>query len=49
MIWATTQHYADFETQILEVTNKREFDADDIRHTEDFLVGMILRGIGLAI
>lgn len=49
MIWATTQHYADFETQILEVTNKREFDADDIRHTEDFLVGTILRGIGLAI
>src|SRR5690606_31433207 len=49
MIWAVAQHYAVFQAQILAVTIGRECGADDIRDTEDFLVGMILRGVGLAV
>ena len=47
LIWSSTQHYADFETQVLEVTNKRQFDADDIQRVSDFLVSMLLTGVGL--
>lgn len=47
LIWASTQHYADFETQVLEVTNKRQHDDDDIRNVSNFLVDMILTGCGV--
>lgn len=47
MIWSTTQHYADFNTQVLEVMNRREYDEDDIEHITQFLTGMILRGLEL--
>ncbi|MAD44793.1 MAG: TetR family transcriptional regulator [Oceanospirillaceae bacterium] len=47
MIWSTTQHYADFEIQVLEVANKRQYDDDDIAQVSDFLVDMILTGCGL--
>lgn len=47
MIWSTTQHYADFEIQILEVTNKRQYEPDDIEQISDFLVDMIFTGLGL--
>ena len=47
MIWATTQHYADFNTQVLEVMNRREYEVDDIVHITDFLTKMILAGCGL--
>ena len=47
MIWSTTQHYADFEIQVLEVANKRQYDDDDIAQVSDFLVDMILTGSGL--
>lgn len=47
MIWATTQHYADFSTQVLEVMNRREYDHDDIDHITEFLTNMILAGCGL--
>ena len=47
MIWSTTQHYADFNTQVLEVMNKREYDDDDIENITEFLTGMILRGLEL--
>jgi TetR/AcrR family transcriptional regulator len=45
MIWSTTQHYADFNTQILEVMNRREYDDDEIASITEFLTGMILRGL----
>ncbi len=48
MIWATTQHYADFNTQVLEVMNRREYDDDDIQSITDFLTDMILTGCGLS-
>lgn len=47
MIWATTQHYADFNTQVLEVMNRREYDADDIEHITQSLTNIILTGCGL--
>lgn len=49
MIWSTTQHYADFETQILEVTNKRQYEPDDMEQIADFLVDMIFTGLGLEV
>jgi len=47
MIWATTQHYADFETQVLEVMNKRQYEPDDIDQITDFLIDMIFTRLGL--
>ncbi len=47
MIWATTQHYADFNTQVLEVMNRREYDDDGIKNITHFLTDMILTGCGL--
>ena len=47
MIWATTQHYADFETQVLEVLNKRQYEPDDIDQITDFLIDMIFTRLGL--
>ena len=48
MIWATTQHYADFNTQVLEVMNRREYDDEGIQSITDFLTDMILTGCGLS-
>jgi TetR/AcrR family transcriptional regulator len=45
MIWSTTQHYADFNTQVLEVMNRREYDDEEIASITEFLTGMILRAL----
>lgn len=47
MIWATTQHYADFNTQILEVMNRREYDDEEIERITEFLTRMILKGLDI--
>ena len=47
MIWSTTQHYADFDAQILTVTNRREYEAEDVAEIKTFLCNMILAGCGL--
>lgn len=47
LIWSATQHYADFDTQILTVMNKADFEEDDIEEVIYFLTNMILRGCGL--
>ena len=39
--------YADFETQVLEITNKRQYAPEDIDHITDFLLDIILTGCGL--
>lgn len=49
MIWSTTQHYADFDTQVLTVSNKQEYDPEDVQNIKDFLVQMILGGCGLTV
>jgi TetR/AcrR family transcriptional regulator len=47
MIWSSTQHYADFETQVLTITNKIEYDVEDVERISRFLCHMILTGCGL--
>ncbi len=49
MIWATTQHYADFEAQILALTNKEAFIKDDLKRIGDTVSSIILAGVGLAL
>lgn len=47
MIWSSTQHYADFESQILTITNKLEYEDEDVERISRFLCHMILTGCGL--
>ncbi|MBW8189804.1 TetR/AcrR family transcriptional regulator [Neiella marina] len=47
LIWSSTQHYADFDVQILTIMNRAEYEQDMIDGIADFLSGMILRGCGL--
>ncbi|GLS25692.1 TetR/AcrR family transcriptional regulator [Marinibactrum halimedae] len=47
MIWSTTQHYADFETQVLTLMNRAEYERDDIERITNCLVHVILKGCGL--
>ncbi len=49
LIWSSTQHYADFQVQILMVENKAEYEKQDFDHAADFLTSVILRGCGLDI
>ncbi len=49
MIWSCTQHYADFETQVLTVSNKQEYDSEDVQAIKNFLCHMILAGCGLEV
>lgn len=46
-IWASTQTYADFSTQISLVLKKDQLDEEDFRQASDFLAHMILKGTGL--
>lgn len=47
MIWATTQHYADFEAQIFALTGKDSYDESDLIRVGNTLSEVILRGCGL--
>ena len=47
LIWSATQHYADFETQILTIMNQADFEEDDVEKVIAFLSDIILRGCGL--
>lgn len=47
LIWSATQHYADFEAQVLAITGRDSIDESDHRRTTDFLCHMILKGCGL--
>ncbi|MDO3721205.1 TetR/AcrR family transcriptional regulator [Marinobacter sp. chi1] len=47
LIWSSTQHYADFQVQILMVENKAEYEQRDFDHAAEFLIDVILRGCGL--
>ncbi|SET30372.1 TetR/AcrR family transcriptional regulator [Thalassotalea agarivorans] len=48
LIWSSTQHYADFETQILTVLNQAEFEEKDEKAVTRFLTNMVLKGCGIA-
>lgn len=47
LIWSSTQHYADFETQVLTIMNRAEYEDEMIGQISDFLSQMILAGCGL--
>ncbi|NQZ23549.1 MAG: TetR family transcriptional regulator C-terminal domain-containing protein [Colwellia sp.] len=47
LIWSSTQHYADFETQILTIMNRADYEDEDVETVISFLTDMILRGCGL--
>jgi TetR/AcrR family transcriptional regulator len=47
MIWATTQHYADFQAQVLIILNHADYEDHMIEHIADFLSRTILTGCGL--
>ncbi|MNL42533.1 HTH-type transcriptional regulator RutR [compost metagenome] len=46
-IWAATQTYADFETQICAVLGVKRLDAQDFQQATEHLVALLLRGCGL--
>ena len=45
MIWATTQHYADFAVQVQAILNRKTLRKGDFKHAEDAVAAIILRGI----
>ena len=47
LIWATTQRYAEFETEIVGLLNKDAYDETDVKRAANFLVPFILRGCGI--
>jgi len=47
LIWSSTQHYADFETQILTIMNRADYEEEDAAAVTQFLTDIILRGCGL--
>ncbi|MCK7596107.1 TetR/AcrR family transcriptional regulator [Microbulbifer sp. CAU 1566] len=49
LIWSSTQHYADFQTQILMIENKAEYTREDFDHAAKFLIEVVLRGCGLEV
>ena len=47
LIWSTTQHYADIDTQILSVMNRADYEEEDVEEVTEFLTRFVLRGIGI--
>jgi len=47
LIWATTQRYAEFETEIVGLMGKDNYDEQDEARAAEFLVPFILRGCGI--
>jgi TetR/AcrR family transcriptional regulator len=48
-IWSTTQYYADFQTEVLLVLNKLEYEDSDLTRITDSISHIILKGIGLEV
>ena len=47
MIWASTQHYADFQVQVLRIMDRPDYDENLVSQISDFISETILRGCGL--
>jgi TetR/AcrR family transcriptional regulator len=47
LLWSSTQHYADFASQICRVTGKPRLRKQDVNAASDNLVQIILKGCGL--
>lgn len=49
MIWATTQHYADFEAQVLALSGIESLKEEDLQRIGDTVSGILLAGCGLSL
>lgn len=47
LIWSSTQHYADFEAQVLGITDRGSLSEEDYQSITDFLCRVILKGCGI--
>lgn len=47
LIWSATQHYADFEPQVLGITGRDALGEQDYQEITDFLCRLILKGCGI--
>ncbi|CAD5108973.1 TetR/AcrR family transcriptional regulator [Zestomonas carbonaria] len=47
LLWGSTQHYADFSTQICRVTGRKRLTKDDFESAAQALIHIILKGCGL--
>lgn len=47
LIWSATQHYADFEAQVLGITDRTNLSDDDYQRITQFLCQVILKGCGV--
>ncbi|MFC2992840.1 TetR/AcrR family transcriptional regulator [Halomonas tibetensis] len=47
LIWSATQHYADFEAQVLGITDRKALSDADMEHITTFLTRIILKGCGV--
>ncbi|GAB4392658.1 MAG: TetR/AcrR family transcriptional regulator [Kiloniellaceae bacterium] len=47
VIWAATQHYADFEVQVGALVGRRQLAAKDYDEAAETVVRMVLKGCGL--
>ena len=47
LIWSSTQHYADFNVQVLAAFDKKTMDDDDYENVTGSLTSIILKGCGV--
>lgn len=47
LLWSSTQHYADFTSQIARLSGRRRLTREDFDQAADSLVQLILKGCGL--
>ncbi len=47
LLWSSTQHYADFTSQICRLSGRRRLNREDYERAADSLVQIILKGCGL--
>ncbi len=47
LLWGSTQHYADFATQICQVTGRSRLTKQDMEEASNNLIHIILKGCGL--
>lgn len=48
LLWGSTQHYADFATQICQVTGRSRLTKQDMEDASSNLIHIILKGCGIA-
>ncbi|MEN5112055.1 TetR/AcrR family transcriptional regulator [Pseudomonas sp. TWI672] len=48
LLWGSTQHYADFATQICQVTGRSRLTKQDMEDASNNLIHIILKGCGIA-